>query len=85
MVSPATGHMDTEWMDAFMEACKLLECRIDYLATHQYTGTPSEIMSKLEAYSNRYGGRKLWLTEFAVAKEHDEEKVIDFIEDFLPR
>jgi len=85
MVSPATGHMDTDWMDAFMEACELLDCRIDYLATHQYTGSPDEIIGKLEAYSKRYGGRKIWLTEFAHAKEHDEDKIIEFIEGLLPK
>ena len=84
-MSPATGHMDTEWMDAFMEVCELIGCRIDYLATHQYTGTPQEIMEKLKAYSERYGGRKIWFTEFARAKEHDEDKVVEFIEDLLPR
>ena len=84
-MSPATGHMDTEWMDAFMEVCELIGCRIDYLATHQYTGTPEEIMEKLRTYSERYGGRKIWFTEFALAKEHDEDKVVEFIEDLLPR
>ena len=77
--------METEWMDAFMEECDLLNCRIDYLATHNYVGTPEEIMNKLKAYSERYGGRKIWFTEFAVAKEHNEDKIIEFVEDFLPR
>ena len=77
--------MDTEWMDAFMEVCELIGCRIDYLATHQYTGTPEEIMEELKGYSERYGGRKILFTEFARAKEHDEDKVVEFIEDFLPR
>ena len=36
LVSPATGHIDTEWFDQFMAECELLGCRFDYLATHWY-------------------------------------------------
>ena len=36
LVSPATGHVDTEWFDQFMAECELLGCRFDYLATHWY-------------------------------------------------
>ena len=42
MVSPATGHVDTEWFDVFWAECQKLGCRIDYLATHLYRGTPDE-------------------------------------------
>ena len=66
MVSPATGHVDTEWFDEFWEECLILECRIDYIATHLYTGTIDERMKKLKDYSQRYG-KQIWLTEFAVA------------------
>jgi len=38
MVSPATANYDTEWMDQFWQHCQNLGCRIDYLATHCYTG-----------------------------------------------
>ena len=53
MISPATGHADTEWFDAFWEECFILNCRIDYLATHLYTGTVDERMAQLKAYSQR--------------------------------
>ena len=36
LVSPATGHADTEWFDQFWAECALLGCRFDYLATHFY-------------------------------------------------
>ena len=72
LVSPAPANANTKWMDAFMAACEPLGCRIDYLATHIYTGTPNEIMTRLKEFSERYGGRKIWLTEFALAKTHDE-------------
>ena len=36
LVSPATGHLDTEWFDQFMAECEVLGCRFDYVATHWY-------------------------------------------------
>ena len=55
LVAPATGNVDTDWMDKFMESCEVLGCRIDYVATHFYSksGNVDEIMNKLEDYSNR--------------------------------
>ena len=37
LVSPATAGAHTDWMDEFMAECELLGCRIDYLATHDYS------------------------------------------------
>ena len=42
-------------------------------------------MNRLKTFIERYGRRKIWFTEFAVAKTHDEDKIIEFIEDILPR
>ena len=85
IVSPATGNADTEWMDEFMAECDKLNCRIDYLATHLYKGTVDERMTILKEYSQRYGGRQIWYTEFAVALERDESKIVEFVEEMLPR
>jgi len=85
LVSPATGHADTEWFDAFWEACQELGCRIDYLATHMYDGDADLVMETLEAYSKRYGNKKIWFTEFAKKCTHSEEEIVAFIEDLLPR
>ena len=49
---------DTEWFDEFWEECLILECRIDYIATHLYTGTIDERMKKLKDYSQRYGKQR---------------------------
>ena len=70
-----------------MEACELLDCKIDYLATHEYlkVGDEQKTMDKLKAFSERYGGRKIWLTEFAVRNTIKEQEVIEVIENFLPR
>ena len=85
MVSPATAGANKRWFDIFWSKCQELGCRIDYLATHLYEGTPDQRISKLKAYSERYGNKKIWLTEFAVAKEQDGQNVIKFIEEYLPK
>ena len=53
MISPATAHVDTEWFDEFWDECQKLECRIDYLATHQYSGSPLQRIEELQKYSER--------------------------------
>ena len=70
-----------------MEECELLNCRIDYIATHMYfmPGEEERVLQELKAYSERYGGRKIWLTEFAVRNTVNEQEVIEVIENFLPR
>jgi len=47
LIAPATGNVDTEWFDAFWEACLELGCRIDYLATHDYEGKADSVMADL--------------------------------------
>ena len=56
------------------------------LATHQYlrVGDEQHTMDRLRAFSERYGGRKIWLTEFAVRNTHNEDDVIGVIENLLP-
>ena len=44
-----------------MQTCELLGCRIDYLATHDYTGDADQVMDKLEMLYNRLQGFKLKL------------------------
>ena len=70
-------------MDEFVESCEKSNCRIDYLAcTHIYKGkSVQERTEKLRAFSERYG-KKLWLTEFSMEYEADENKIV---EEFLPQ
>ena len=70
-----------------MKECELLACRIDYIATHKYIkpGQEDAAFEELKAYSERYGGRKIWLTEFAVRNTKNEEDIINLIENFLPQ
>jgi len=86
LVSPGCAGIDSNWMDSFMEECELLDCRIDYIATHEYlkVGQEQSTMNRLKAYSERYGGRKIWLTEFAVRNTHDEDEIVGVIEKLLP-
>ena len=96
MVSPAPANFLDKWTETFMEECDKLNCRIDYLAVHNYgkafdggdTGSGwsvNHLMEKLEAHSQLYGGRKIWLTEFAALKEHNTTKIIEYVEELLPR
>ena len=69
-----------------MEVCEVLGCRFDYLATHFYTGGAAQkTMKILKDYSDRYGGRKIWFTEFVMAREHDEDEIIHYIKNLLPQ
>ena len=85
MIAPSTAGANTKWFDEFFAECLLLNCRIDYLNTHRYAGTVDEKMAKLKAYSERYGNKKIWLTEFAVSKEGNEDEIVKHVEELLPR
>jgi len=84
LVSPAPAGGNTNWFDPFFEACELLGCRIDYLATHDYAGNADAVMNRLKMLHQRYG-KKIWLTEFAKCCTHDENEVIDFVKEIIPR
>ncbi|MBN2806380.1 MAG: carbohydrate-binding protein [Prolixibacteraceae bacterium] len=49
------------WLDAFFEECP--DCRVDYIAVHNYMCYASALQSNIEGYL-KYG-KKIWLTEFA--------------------
>merc|ERR1712241_486130 len=84
LVSPAPAGGNTNWFDPFFEACELLGCRIDYLATHDYAGNADAVMNRLKMLHQRYG-KKIWLTEFAKCCTHDENEVIEFVKEIIPR
>lgn len=88
LVSPAPAGGSIGWFDPFFEACEALGCRIDYLATHDYPeyypGTVDNVMNKLERLYERYG-KKIWLTEFALCCTRDEEAVVQFVQEIVPR
>ena len=84
--SPANaGGTVYKWMDVFIDECRKLGCHIDYLATHLYSsGNAKHDMDVLKKAYDTYG-LKIWLTEFGVHNEDDEDEIIKYIEDFLPR
>jgi len=84
LVSPAPAGGNTNWFDPFFEECKLLGCRIDYLATHDYEGNVNHVMNRLEMLYNRYG-KKIWLTEFAKCCTHNLDEIVDFAKEIIPR
>ena len=44
-----SGHADVEWFDEFMQHCDKLDCRIDYIATHLYTGKKIDVAKNIGA------------------------------------
>ena len=78
--SPGGNNMGpTEWFDQFFAACEQLGgCRVDYLATHSYSGCAECDMRYLKDLYNRYH-KKIWFTEFAVPNTHDIGKVFDYM------
>jgi len=84
LVSPAPAGGNTNWFDKFFEFCEVLNCRIDYLATHDYQGEVDKVMDKLKMLHNRYG-KKIWLTEFAKCCTRDKTEVEEFVKAIIPR
>jgi len=89
LISPSAapgGNVDTfQWFDQFFEECdKLGGCRVDYIATHSYTGNVDWDMGLLWKLYGRYN-RKIWLTEFALPNTNDENDVLKYMEKMLNR
>jgi len=85
LVSPsAAGGGSLQWFETFFPLCEALGCRIDYLATHDYHGDADLVMERLELLYQRFG-KKIWLTEFAKCCTKDENQVLDFMKEIIPR
>jgi len=61
------------WYDDFFGNCTnvVKDCdpsKIKYIAMHDYHGNVTGLKRRIEGAFNRYGGRKIWLTEFAITK-----------------
>ena len=82
--APGGSNMSpTDWFDQFFAACdKLGGCRVDYLATHSYSGCVECDLAYLEGLYSRYH-RKIWFTEFAVPNTNDIGKVFDYMGSML--
>jgi len=84
LVSPAPAGGDTNWFDKFFEYCEVLNCRIDYLATHDYVGHANQVMNRLEMLYHKYG-KKIWLTEFAMCCTRNQAEVEAFVKAIIPK
>lgn len=90
LVSPATAGNGTAWYDLFFATCKQLYgpsgCRISFLATHDYSCTPSSTLSYLKMLNERYG-YPVWLTEFSCgdgAQGNPTSKHLAFMKEIFP-
>ena len=70
-----------EWFDEFFRLCT--GCRVDFLATHKYSGNPQGTLHFLESLYNRYGLR-IWLTEFSRPNTGDEDAILAYMQGVLP-
>jgi hypothetical protein len=66
--SPACVHPDNAWMKAFMKGVEERKLRVDFICMHSYAGLDADgLVNRIQNISKAYGGRPVWLTEFAVA------------------
>jgi len=82
LVSPAAAPPGvTKWFDRFFKACQ--GCRVDYLATHLYSGNAAYDKKFLEDLYQRYG-KKIWLTEFAKPSTFSSKDELNYMKEILP-
>ncbi|MFH6772330.1 glycosyl hydrolase [Gaetbulibacter aestuarii] len=89
--SPATVSPDNSWMQEFMQRADAEGLRVDFVTVHSYGGANVlNFISKLKYAHDNYGGRPVWVTEFAVAdwnattvenNKYSEAQVIEFMQD----
>ena len=84
LVSPSASPPHTEeWFDQFFEVCDVIGCRVDYLATHAYTGNAGVDIGILNGLYQRYK-KKVWFTEFAKPSTRDPEEELNYMKAILP-
>lgn len=85
LVSPCPaqgGYVDMiKWFDEFFRNCR--GCRVDYLATHSYTGSARADQKILTDLYKRYK-KKIWFTEFAASKTTNPAKQLKYMKEMLP-
>ena len=82
----------SEWMDQFFGNCTHVvpECDpslIKFIAMHDYYGDAPALMRRIKGARARYGGRKIWLTEFAIlhyGNPPPRAAMNDFMREVLP-
>ncbi|KAK6174212.1 hypothetical protein SNE40_017531 [Patella caerulea] len=88
LVGPGLTSCDTHpewcigWYEKFFKACQ--NCRVNRIAVHAYHCEPYKIMQSLEKISRHFGGKKLWLTEFACETSYNIDDNIRFMQTLVP-
>jgi len=83
LVSPSASPPNAEqWFDEFFDICNSIGCRIDYLATHAYSGKAEYDRVYLEGLYQRYG-KKIWFTEFALPSTKNLEDEMNYMREIL--
>ena len=81
--APGGSNMDPfSWYDQFFDACRSLGCKVDYIATHSYSGSAENDVKYLKDLYKRYG-KKVWFTEFAVPNTDKQGTVFDYMGSML--
>ena len=93
--SPVCVHPDNTWMRDFMRGVEERKLRVDFICMHSYGGPDADgLVNRIQAISRTYGGRPVWLTEFAVgdwnAKTREQnrfkpEQVLAFMRKVMPK
>lgn len=93
--SPVCVHPDNAWMKAFMKGVEERNLRVDFICMHSYAGPDADgLVNRIQTVSRAYGGRPVWLTEFAVgdwnAKTPEQnrfkpEQVLAFMRKVMPK
>ena len=81
--APGGNNMTPQkWYDQFFDACKSLGCKVDYIATHSYSGCAECDVNYLKGLYQRYH-KKIWFTEFAVPNTNSKGEVFDYMGSML--
>lgn len=91
LVSPATAGDGLEWYAQFFGNCSEMygnsDCRVSYIATHDYSCNASSTLDYIHQLYSTYG-KQVWLTEFACGDHNAKNPLSDqitFMKDIVPR
>ncbi|MBV9121964.1 MAG: hypothetical protein JO112_01230 [Planctomycetes bacterium] len=92
--SPGCVFPDREWMKQFLRGVQERRLRVDFICVHSYQGPDAKgLLRWLQGIHEMYGGRPLWLTEFAVGdwqarsvqqNRFSPKRIADFMREVLP-
>jgi len=85
LVGPsASPPNELDWFERFFEVCAAIGCRMDYVATHAYSGNADWDMQSINTIYQRWG-KKVWFTEFARPTTRDPAMELEYMQAILPQ